>query len=45
MEGHGIVHMKHETRRLSQWMQWHFELYHGMQSIPHHGNNEKGGSL
>jgi len=48
MEGGGrtwVVHMKHETLCLSQWKQRHFEPYCGMQSIPHHGNNKKGGSL
>jgi hypothetical protein len=43
MEGHGFVHMKHETLHFSQWKQSHFEVYHEMQSIPHHGNNEKMG--
>ncbi len=41
---HGFAFAKHETSHLSQWMQKHPEQHHGMQSSPHYGYNEKGGS-
>jgi hypothetical protein len=42
VEGHGFVHMKHETLCLSQWRLKHLKMHHVMQSIPHHWNNEEG---
>jgi hypothetical protein len=41
---HGFTHAKHETMRLLQWTQKHPEWHHGMESSPHYGCNEGGGS-
>lgn len=44
MEGHKVVHMKHETSCLSQWMSRHPKGCCGKQSILHHGHNGEGRS-
>jgi hypothetical protein len=45
VEGYEVVHAKYESLHLLQCKQKHFEQHCGMQSIPHHVHNNKGGSL